>query len=113
MSYNKTDIKIKKKRLAVRARRGDVNFEIYFKKTNNHFYLVVYNAVEKREMFCLSTLNFKEDKNNVETAGKIGEGVAKWCLENKVPSVYFNKLKYKFHGKLASAVSAFNNTFNS
>ena len=112
MSYNKNDIKIAKKRLAVRARRGDVKFEIYFKKTNNHFYLVVYNAEEKREVFCLSTLNFKGEKNNIETAGKIGEEVAKWCLQNQVPSVYFNKLKYKFHGKLASAVSAFNNTFN-
>jgi ribosomal protein L18 len=113
MSYNKNDIKIQKKRLAVRSRRGDANFEIYFKKTNNHFYLVVYNVAEAKEVFCYSTLNIKDAKNNVETAGKVGEEVAKWCLENKIPSIYFNKLKYKFHGKIANAVNAFNSKFNS
>ena len=56
MSYNKNDIKIHKKSLSVRARRGDGNFEIYFKKTNNHFYLVVYDAGEKKEIFCYSTV---------------------------------------------------------
>jgi ribosomal protein L18 len=113
MSYNKNDPKIHKKRLAVRARRGDVNFEIYFKKTNNHFYLVVFNVPEGKEVFCYSTLNLKGEKNNVETAGKVGENVAKWCLDNKIPAVYFNKLKYKFHGKIEAAVNAFNNKFNS
>ena len=112
MSYVKSDIKIQKKRLAVRARRGDVDIEIYPKKTNNHFYLVVYNCKEKREVFAYSTLNLKGEKNNVESAGKVGVEVAKWCLENNVPAVYFNKLKYKFHGKLATAVAAFNETFN-
>jgi ribosomal protein L18 len=112
MSYVKSDPRIAKKRLAVRSRRGSVNFEIYSKKTNNHFYLVVYNCKEAKEVFCYSTLNIKDAKNNVETAGKIGTEVAKWCLENKVPEVYFNKLHYKFHGKLASAVSSFNETFN-
>lgn len=122
MSYNKNDIKISKKRLAVRAKRGDVNIEISPKKTGNHFYLVVYDCISKKELHCFSTLNLVKErkvansndfiKNNVETAGVVGKRVAMWCLENKISSVYFNKLKYKFHGKLASAVNAFNETFN-
>ena len=112
MSYVKSDHRIAKKRLAIRARRGDVNFEISPKKTNSHFYLVVYNCKEAREIFAYSTLNIKDGKNNVETAAKVGNEVAKWCKANKIPSVYFNKLHYKFHGKLASAVAGFNEEFN-
>ena len=122
MAYNKNDIKISKKRLDVRAKRGNVNIEIYPKKTGNHFYLVVYDCIAKRELFCFSTLNLVKErkvanekefiKNNTETAAIVGQKVAAWCLENKISAVYFNKLKYKFHGKLASAVGAFNETFN-
>lgn len=122
MSYNKNDIKIAKKRLAVRAKRGSVNIEIYPKKTNNHFYLVVYDCVAKKEIFAFSTLTLVKEKkvangkdfikNNTETAGVIGTRVAQWCVENKISAVYFNKLKYKFHGKLATAVNSFNETFN-
>lgn len=114
MSYNTSSVKAKvaKKRRAIRARRGSVNFEIYPLKTNNHFYLVVYNCLTKQEMFRFSTLNLENAKNNVESAGKVGAEVAKWCVANNIPSVYFNKLRYKFHGKLASASSAFNEVFN-
>lgn len=112
MSYNKKSSRLIKKRLAIRARRGDANFEIYPKKTNNHFYLVVYDCLQKREIFSYSTLNLKDAKNNVESAKKVGEEVANWCLENKIPSVYFNKLNYKFHGKLEGSVASFNEKFN-
>lgn len=120
MSYNKSNPRIAKKRIANRTRRGKVNFEIYPRKTNNHFYLVVYNCLEKKEVYCYSTLNLRSPdvnqenitiKNNVETAAKVGETVAQWCLQNNIPSVYFNKLHYKFHGKLKSAVEGFNQKF--
>jgi ribosomal protein L18 len=112
MSYLKSDPRIIKKRLAIRAKRGSVCFEIYPKKTNNHFYLVVYNCTERREVFAYSTLNLDDHKNDVNAAKAVGQKVASWCLENKIPSIYFNKLNYKFHGKLAIAVSSFNETFN-
>lgn len=112
MSYVKTNPRTIKKRLAIRARRGSVKFEIYPKKTNSNFYLVVYDCEEKREVFCYSTLNMKGVKNDVKAARVVGVEVANWCLKNAVPMVYFNKLHYKFHGKLANAVSGFDETFN-
>ena len=113
MSYNTSNPKIEKNRKKIRAKRGTaVNFELSARKTNNHFYLTVYDCIQAKEVFTYSTLNMKERKNNVESAGVAGTEVAKWCLENKVPAVYFNKLHYKFHGKLEAAMTKFNETFN-
>lgn len=121
MSYNKFNPRIIKKRIANRARRGEVNFEIYPRKTNNHFYLVVYNCLQKKEVYCYSTLHLrmvdsneqqKSVKNNIEAAQEVGKAIGEWCTKNNIPAVYFNKLHYKFHGKLEKALVGFNEKFN-
>ena len=39
-------------------------------------------------------------KNNIETAGKIGEEIAKLAIAKKISEVVFDKRGYKYHGKV-------------
>lgn len=41
-------------------------------------------------------------KNDISGAGKLGEAVAKKCLENKIAEVVFDRAGYKYHGKVKS-----------
>ena len=42
----------------------------------------------------------KKAKNDRETAGKIGEEIAKLALQKKINNVVFDKRGYKYHGKI-------------
>jgi len=42
----------------------------------------------------------KGAKNTVETAGKIGEEIAKLAVAKKISKVVFDKRSYKYHGKV-------------
>ena len=42
----------------------------------------------------------KNAKNNIETAGKIGEELAKIAIAKKISEVVFDKKGYKYHGKV-------------
>jgi large subunit ribosomal protein L18 len=42
----------------------------------------------------------KKAKNTVETAGKIGEEIAKLSIAKKIGKVVFDKRGYKYHGKV-------------
>ena len=41
----------------------------------------------------------KNAKNTIETAGKIGEEIAKLAIAKKISKVVFDKRSYKYHGK--------------
>ncbi|HCP08399.1 MAG TPA: 50S ribosomal protein L18 [Candidatus Moranbacteria bacterium] len=45
-------------------------------------------------------LNEAKGKNTVEGAKKVGELVAKKCLEKKITQVAFDRSGYKYHGKV-------------
>ena len=110
MSYVKSDYRIAKKRKAIRAKSGGKPFELYVKKTNQYVYAVVYDCAQKRDVHCVSSAKFADLKSKSDklAAYTVGKGVAEWCVKNDVKSVYFNKLGYKFHGKLAEVVRGFN-----
>jgi large subunit ribosomal protein L18 len=98
--------KLEKKRLAVRS-RGTREIEVSVRKTNSHFYSVVYSCKTKSILFSVSTLNLKEKtKTSVESASKIGIETAKKLKEMNISEVFFNKLTYKYHGKVASFVDS-------
>jgi len=42
----------------------------------------------------------KGAKNNIETAARIGEEIAKLALQKKIKAVVFDKRGYKYHGKV-------------
>lgn len=113
MSYNTADHRIRKNRLAIRAKRGKKNIEIFPMKTNRHFYLVVYDCVQKRDLYSVSTVKDLKDKKITKVTNKeaeqVGKRIGEWLVKNGLQSqVYFNKIHYKFHGRLKSAISGLN-----
>jgi large subunit ribosomal protein L18 len=42
----------------------------------------------------------KKAKNNIETAGKVGEEIARLAAAKKISRVVFDKRGYKYHGKV-------------
>lgn len=42
----------------------------------------------------------KSAKNDIETAGKMGEEIAKLALAKRISEVIFDKRGYKYHGKV-------------
>ncbi len=100
--------KTEKKRIAIRAKSVGRRYEISVRKTNNHFYGVVYDMEGKNIVFSTSSLNLKEGEktSNKDAAQKVGLAVASELKNRKIDSVFFNKLTYQYHGKLASFVDA-------
>jgi len=39
-------------------------------------------------------------KNDIQGAKKVGEEIAKKCLENKIKEIVFDRSGYKYHGKV-------------
>jgi large subunit ribosomal protein L18 len=48
----------------------------------------------------IDSRKLKNAKNTVETAGKIGEEIAKLSIAKKISQVVFDKRGYKYHGKV-------------
>lgn len=48
----------------------------------------------------IDSRKMKNTKNTVETAGKIGEEIAKLAVAKKISAVVFDKRGYKYHGKV-------------
>ena len=44
--------------------------------------------------------NIKGGKNNIETAKKIGQEIAKLAVSKKIEKVVFDRRGYKYHGKI-------------
>jgi large subunit ribosomal protein L18 len=97
-----------KKRVAIRHRSGDRTIEVSVRKTDKHFYGVVYDCTTKMILFSCSTLKFEKgvktwDKN---AAKLVGLEVAAKLKEKNITEVFFNKLSYKYHGKLVEFVES-------
>lgn len=100
--------KTEKKRLSIRSKSVGRRYEISVRKTNSHFYGVVYDMEAKNIIFTTSTLTFKEGEktSNKEAAEKVGLALAEELKNRNIDSVFFSKLTYKYHGKLVSFVEA-------
>lgn len=55
---------------------------------------------KKGHTLIFSSLKEAKTKNNLEGAKKVGEIIAKKCLEKKIKMVVFDRNGYKFHGKI-------------
>ena len=58
--------------------------------------------IDDQKEVTLVSLNTKQAKvkNDVQGARKIGELIAKKCLEKKIKEIVFDRAGYKYHGKL-------------
>lgn len=73
-------------------------------KTGQHIYGVVFNCATKQIIFSCSSIKLKSKTANIEVAKKVGEMVVKRLKELNISQLYFNKLEYKFHGKVKAVV---------
>jgi ribosomal protein L18 len=100
--------KIQKKTLSVRDKVGHRIYEISMTKTNQHLYARFYDIKEEKTILTLSTKDIKNLKNtsNKDAAKELGKNFAlkikEKSIENLQDLCFFNKLTYKFHGKVVS-----------
>jgi len=65
-----------------------------------YIYAQIIDDENDRVLVSVDSRKIKKAKNNVETAGKLGEEIAKIAMEKKIKEVVFDKHGYKYHGKV-------------
>lgn len=66
----------------------------------NFIYAQIVDDENGKVLVSVDSRKLKNAKNNIETAGKIGEEIAKSAVTKKINSVVFDKRGYKYHGKV-------------
>lgn len=65
-----------------------------------YIYAQVVDDASGKILVSVDSRKLKGAKNNIETAGKIGEEIAKLAIGEKISEVVFDKRGYKYHGKV-------------
>jgi large subunit ribosomal protein L18 len=68
----------------------------------NYIYAQLIDDEKMNIVASVDSRKIKKAKNDVETAGKIGEEIAKLAATKKITEVVFDKRSYKYHGKVKS-----------
>jgi large subunit ribosomal protein L18 len=66
----------------------------------NFVYAQLIDDENGKVLVSVDSRKLKKAKNDVETAGKIGEEIAKLAGAKKISAVVFDKRGYKYHGKV-------------
>lgn len=75
-------------------------------RSNSNMYAQIINDVEGVTLVSVSSLELKLDKNNVETATKVGTAIAKKALEAGINEVVFDRGGYAYHGRVKALADA-------
>ena len=65
-----------------------------------YIYAEIIDDEKGKVLTSIDSRKLKKAKNNIETAGKIGEEIAKLAIAKKISEVVFDKRGYKYHGKV-------------
>lgn len=65
-----------------------------------YIYVQIIDDENGKILVSLDSRKMKKAKNNIETAGRIGEEFAKLAVAKKISAVVFDKRGYKYHGKV-------------
>lgn len=101
----KKELRNKKKnrmRMKVKGTSEKPRLTVY--RSNSYLYAQIIDDVESKTI--ASASNIKEKANNVKTAEKVGEEVAKAAIKKGVKKVVFDRSGYKYHGKIKSLAEA-------
>ncbi len=66
----------------------------------NYIYAQIVDDKNGKILACADSRKMKGAKNNIETAARIGEEIAKIAVAKKISEVVFDKRGYKYHGKV-------------
>lgn len=69
-------------------------------RSNTNMYAQIIDDVTGRTLVSTSSLELKLDKNNIETAKKVGESIAKKAKDAKITEVVFDRSGYLYHGRI-------------
>lgn len=69
-------------------------------RSNTNIYAQIIDDEAGRTLVSTSSLELKLDKNNIETAKKVGESIAKKAIEAKITEVVFDRSGYLYHGRI-------------
>lgn len=64
------------------------------------FYAQVIDDVNEKTIAQVNLKDIKGAKNDVEGATKLGELLAKKCLDSDIKEIVFDRAGYKYHGKV-------------
>jgi large subunit ribosomal protein L18 len=65
-----------------------------------YIYAQIVDDANGKILVSIDSRKSKGAKNSIETAGKIGEEIAKLAIAKKISEVVFDKRGYKYHGKV-------------
>jgi large subunit ribosomal protein L18 len=71
-------------------------------KSLRYIYAQIVDDENGKILVSVDSRKIKNAKNTIETAGKIGEEIAKLAIAKKISKVVFDKRSYKYHGKVKS-----------
>ena len=69
-------------------------------RSNTNIYAQIIDDEAGRTLVSTSSLELKLDKNNIETAKKVGESIAKKEKKEKITEVVFDRSGYLYHGRI-------------
>ena len=72
----------------------------------NYIYAQIIDDKNGKILISADSRKLKKAKNNLETAGNIGEEIAKLAEAKKIKEVVFDKRGYKYHGKVKALAQA-------
>ena len=76
-------------------------------RSNKHISVQVIDDVKGVTLASSSSVALKlNDGGNVEGAKKVGEDIAKKCLEKKIDTVVFDRAGYIYHGRVKALAEA-------
>ena len=76
-------------------------------RSNKHISAQVIDDVKGVTLVSSSSVALKlSDGGNVEGAKKVGEDIAKKCLEKKIDTVVFDRAGYIYHGRVKALADA-------
>jgi len=74
-------------------------------RSNKHIYAQIIDDTSGHTFLCVSTLSselrgISKHTGNIEAAKKVGELIAKMCLEKKLTKVVFDRNGFLYHGRI-------------
>ena len=76
-------------------------------RSNTNIYAQVIDDTTGKTLLSCSSLELKlENGGNIEAAKKVGEAIAKKCLENNIESIRFDRGGYVYHGRVQALADA-------
>ena len=69
-------------------------------RSNTNMFAQIIDDGSGKTLVSTSSLELKLDKNNIETAKKVGESIAKKAKDAKITEVVFDRSGYLYHGRI-------------